>query len=168
MRLRDIGLAALACAGCIAQAQGALATPDPDWKESEVPAPPALRSSGLIPLEMPGSALRFGVDPKSVVLDRDGIVRYVVVASSAQGAVNAMYEGIRCNTGEFRIYARHTPDRGWVMVNNSVWRSLQDAALTSRYSMEIARNGACVGNGPNRSAERIVRDLAGGPDKRFN
>ena len=37
---------------------------------------------GLIPLDIPGSTLRFGVDPASVTIGSDGIVRYVVVASS--------------------------------------------------------------------------------------
>ena len=35
------------------------------------------------------------------------MVRYVVVATSDSGAVNAIYEGIRCDTGRFKVYARH-------------------------------------------------------------
>jgi hypothetical protein len=64
---------------------------DPDWRESEAPPPPALKTDGLIPLEMVGSSLHFGVDPSSVNVGADGIVRYVVVATSSSGAVNGVY-----------------------------------------------------------------------------
>src|SRR5215207_2503732 len=116
---------ALALAAGAAQAQ--LATPNPDWKEADAPAPPALRTVGLVRLDVPESALRFGVDPASVVLTSDGVVRYVVVATSDSGAVNGLYEGIRCSTAETRLYARHNPDSGWVPVKDGQWRSLHEA-----------------------------------------
>jgi hypothetical protein len=163
-RIEALALA-LALAGSVAQAQ--LATPDPDWKEVEVPLPGPLRTAPLIKLEVPQSTLRFGVDPASVALGSDGIVRYVVVATSSTGAVNAFYEGIRCNSGEFRVYARHNPDSGWVPVKDGPWRSLHDR-LPSHHSLVIARTGACMGHGPNRSAAQIVRDLGANVDRRFN
>ena len=39
--------------------------------------------------------------PKDI--GKDGIVRYVVVATSATGAVNAMYEGLRCDRAVLRV-----------------------------------------------------------------
>lgn len=157
-------LLALALAAGAAQAQ--LTPPDPDWKEVEAPPPAPLRTDRLIRLELPGSTLRFGVDPASVVLTSDGVVRYVVVATSDTGAVNAFYEGIRCSTGETRLYARHNPDKGWVPVKDAQWRSLQEAR-PSRHSLVIARTGACVGGAPNQSAAQIVRDLGGSVNWRF-
>lgn len=140
---------------------------DPDWREVDAPTPPAVKTTGLIPLELPGSTLRFGVDPSSVSLDSDGIVRYVVVAASASGAVNGLYEGIRCNTGEFKVYARHNPGSGWVVSKNADWRAFTDVP-SSRHSLLVARSGACIGHGPNRSAAQIVRDLKSPIDSRFN
>lgn len=163
MLLRFFALG-LAFAGSAALAQ--LATPDPDWKESEAPAPPALRLERLVPLEVPSSSLRFGVDPNSVTLASDGVVRYVVVATGSGGAVNAFYEGLRCNTGEVKVYARHNPDSGWVPVRDAQWQPLHNVPH-SRHSLHIARNGACVGHGPNGNAAQIVRDLRSGPDRRF-
>ena len=90
MRLRLFALP-MVFAACTAHAQ--LAPVDPDWRETDAPPPPAIKLDGLIPLDMPRSALRFGVDPASVSLGSDSIVRYVVVAVSATGAVNALYEG---------------------------------------------------------------------------
>ncbi len=164
MRAESIALA-LALAACAAQAQS---TPGgPDWTEAQVPPPPTLQLDGLIQLDMPGSNLRFGVAPGSVNVGADGIVRYVVVASSTTGTVNAMYEGIRCGTGEYKVYARHNPDSGWTPARDTPWRSLHEQPM-SRHSLLIARTGACMGHGANGSAARIVKDLRSPVDSRFS
>lgn len=164
MRRTSCWVLALACAAGVAQAQ--LSPPDPDWKEVDAPQPAPLRRDGLLRIEIPESTLRFGVDPASLTLTSDGIVRYVVVATSSTGAVNGFYEGIRCSTAESRLYARHNPDRGWVPVQDSQWRSLHEAR-PSRHTLVIARNGACLGGAPNQSAAQIVRDLSGSVNWRF-
>jgi hypothetical protein len=156
--------AALALAALSAGAQ--LATPDPDWKESEAPPPPAFDTGRLIELEMPRSGLRFGVDPATVTLSADGIVRYVVVATSSTGAVNAIYEGIRCNTAEVKVYARHNPDSGWTRAAGD-WRALHASYPSSRHSLLIARTGACMGHSPNRTAAQVVKDLRSPVNSRF-
>ncbi len=148
-------------------AQAQLTAVDPDWREAEAPPAPAFKLDGLIPLEMPRSTLRFGVDPASVSLGSDGVVRYVVVATGAPGAVNALYEGIRCNTAEFKVYARYNAGSGWTVAKDSPWRPLRDTQVSS-HSLLIARTGACVGHAPNRSADQIVRDLRAPVDTRFN
>jgi hypothetical protein len=154
---------ALLVAACAAHAQDVQL--DPDWREAQVAPPPAFKPEGLIPLEIPGSALRFGVDPATISVGADRIVRYVVVASSSTGAMNAIYEGLRCNTGEYKVYARHTPS-GWSVAKDAQWRSLHEQPI-SRHSLLIARNGACVGHGTNSPASQIVRDLRSPADRRF-
>jgi hypothetical protein len=94
------------------------------------------------------------------------VVRYVVVATSPSGTVNGMYEGIRCSTGEVKTYARHNPDSGWVPAKGSDWVELRNTP-NSRYSLEIARSGACFGRAPNGSAVQIVNDLKAPIDRRF-
>ncbi|WP_298923869.1 CNP1-like family protein [uncultured Ramlibacter sp.] len=159
--------AALALWAGAALAQFSLSTPDPDWREAEAPPPPAVTTKGLIELDnLPGSSLRFGVDPASVTLGNDRVVRYVVVARSATGAVNAMYEGIRCSEAQVRTYARYNPDSGWVKQESSQWRPLHESI--ARHSLMIARTGACVGQGPNGTAKQIVRDLKSPIDRRFD
>ena len=139
---------------------------DPDWRESAAPPPPALKLDGLIAIELPGSSLRFGVDPASITLGSDGVVRYVVVARSTSGAVNGLYEGLKCSTGEVKVYGRHIPDSGWRATNDAPWRPLHEQA-SSRHSLAIARSGACIGHAPNGSPEQIVRDLRSPIDTRF-
>jgi len=161
-----VSFAALALAGACLAASAQVVPDDPDWKELEAPPPPALRTTGLIPLEVPGTSLRFGIDPASVSVGKDRIVRYVVVATSPSGTVNAMYEGIRCDAAEVRVYARHNPDSGWVAARSADWQPLHSTPNT-RHSLIIARNGVCLGNAPNGNATEIVNDLRAPLERRF-
>lgn len=156
---------ALALASLAASAQPVI--DKPEWKEIEAPPPPAVRTSGLIPLEVPGSSLRFGIDPASISVGSDSVVRYVVVATSSTGTVNAIYEGLRCGTGEVKVYARHNPDSGWVPASKSEWQAVHGTA-NYRYSLQVARNGACFGDGPNGPPSQIARDLRRPPEEKFD
>jgi hypothetical protein len=157
---------ALALAGACLAASAQLVPTDPDWKEVEAPPPPALRTTGLVPLEVPGTTLHFGIDPASVRVGSDGIVRYVVVATSNSGAVNAMYEGIRCDAAQVKVYARHNPDSGWVPAREAQWQPLTGSSAT-RHSLVVAGTGACYGNGPNGNPAQIVQDLRAPVERRF-
>jgi hypothetical protein len=164
--LRSILVAALAAAiaGCTTPKLSISDTPD--WQETEAPPPPALRTQGLIPLDVSGTSLRFGIDPQSITVGQDGVVRYVVVATSSTGTVNAFYEGIRCEGGVVKVYARHNRDSGWVPARGSDWQVLQSVPNT-RHSLYIARNGVCLGRGASGSAAQIVQDLRAPVDTRF-
>jgi hypothetical protein len=132
---------------------------DPDWKESDAPPPPAFSQTRLIPIDMPPYySLRFGVDPQTISITADGIVRYVMVASSASGAVNAMYEGLRCATGEVKTYARASANAQWSIVQNPGWQSLK-GNQSSRHALAFARQGACEGRTTRSSTGAIVNSL---------
>lgn len=156
-------LLALALCGPLAHAQ--LVERDTDWKEAAAPPPPAVQTDRLIPIEMRSSVLRWGVDPASISLGADGVVRYVVVARSDSGTVTALYEGLRCSTAESTVYARHSGGQ-WTPVADRDWQPIHGSSARL-HTLAIARNGACVGHGSNRSAERIARDLAAPADTRF-
>jgi len=130
------------------------------WKESEVPPPPAFDAGRLVTFEgSPGSSLVYGVDPASISISKaDGLVRYVVVASSASGARNVMYEAIRCATGEFKTYARYAPEGQWRMVSNPEWRSMFDN-MPSKHALRLAKAGACDNAAPPASVNQLVRQL---------
>ena len=133
---------------------------DPDWKESEAPPPPAFHSDQLIPIEMPRYvSLRFGVDPATLVITPDGIVRYVMVTKSATGSISAMYEGIRCGRGEVKTYARLSASGHWSPVKDPQWQRLNDN-LPSRHAQALAQQGACEGNSiTGNSTPDIIRAL---------
>ena len=133
---------------------------DPDWKENEAPPPPAFHPDRLIPIDMPRYvSLRFGIDPATLVITPDGIVRYVVVATNTSGSVSAMYEGIRCSSGEVKTYARFSPSGRWSAVKDPQWQALNDN-LPSRHAPALARQGVCDGRAmPASSVAEIVRAL---------
>ena len=162
---REVAAAMLLC--CAAGAWAQLATPDPDWKESGAPPAPAFDVKRMLPLDMPRSGLSFGIDPATVSLGADGVARYVVIATSPSGAVNAIYEGIRCSASQVRIYAQYNPASGWVTQPDSAWQSLQELK-NSRHSQVIARTAVCLGNTNKPSAAHIVRDLRAPADGRLN
>ena len=147
-----------------ASAQGFI---DPvDWKEIDVPPPPAFDVTKLVTFDVTvNSALTYGVDPASVTISKvDGVVRYVLVAFSASGSKNVMYDGLRCSTGEVKTYARYTPDGRWVPVTDPQWRSVFDST-TARHSLRLARAGVCVSGAPVGTVRELVAKLKSPPLK---
>ena len=101
------------CLLMIAPAYAQLADLDPDWKELETKPPATFRTDKLVPIEMPRYlTVKLGLDPDSLTVSSDGIVRYVVVAVSGSGNINAAYEGIWCRAGEVKTYAPATTANG--------------------------------------------------------
>ncbi len=150
-------LAQLLVMSCALQAQQ---LESQDWKESDVPPPPAFDLGKLLSFEVsPMSSLVYGVDPATLSISRsDSLVRYVVVATSPSGVRNIMYEGIRCSTGEFKSYARYTSDGRWLAVSNPQWRSMFEA-MPSRHALQFAKAGGCDGAAPASSVQELVRRL---------
>lgn len=164
-KLVCLGLAALIL-GVSSNVIGQVFVEDPDWKEVDVPTPPSFNKDKLIFVTMPPYVtLRFGVDPATLTITHDGVIRYVMVAQSlgGSGTFTAMYEGIRCAAGEFKTYARFNASGQWVPVSNPQWRALTDNN-TSKHALALARQGACDGRSARaRSVQSIVSALKNPP-----
>ena len=117
---------------------------DADWKESDTPAPPPFDIGKLVQFEVSStSSLVYGVDPASIrISQRDGLVRYVIVALNSSGASNVMYEALRCSTAQVKTYARYSATGGWRSLDNPQWTSLY-ANMPSRHALAFAKAGAC-------------------------
>ncbi len=127
---------------CTAMAQ--VPSDNPDWAEEAFSAAPAFSSAALIPIDMPAYvSVKVGVDPVTLTVGGDGVVRYVVVMTNATGNVNAAYEGIRCATDEVKVYARQGASGQWTNVTTPQWKGLNDNT-PSRHAYAIARQGACA------------------------
>ena len=140
--------------------QAQVAPDDPDWKESEAPPAPTFSTDKLLPLAMPPYvSVKFGIDPATLAISPDGIVRYVVVTQNGSGTVNAMYEGIRCATGEVKTYARANDARTWSTVTEPTWRGLTDN-LPSKHAWVFAHQAACDGRATTaNSTAAIIKAL---------
>ena len=137
-----------------------LADLDPDWKELDIRPPAGFQTRNLVPVEMPRYvSVKIGVDPDSLVVSPDGIVRYVVVAVSPGGNINAAYEGIWCRAGEVKIYARAGSDQKWDAVPDPQWTKL-NSSQPSMHALALARQGVCDGrSAAAHSPQDIVRKL---------
>jgi hypothetical protein len=157
MQALKVGLAACLLGSGLVMAQ--LLPESPDWRESEVPPPPAFDLKRLIRVPGPdGSSLKFGIDPETVAVTPEGIVRYVIVASSPDGGRNVMYEGIRCSAGQYRLYARHNESGGWTALKEGEWQPLYGSPA-SRHALTLSLAGVCKDRAVNRTAANIVRTL---------
>lgn len=131
---------------------------NPDWAEQAVPAPPAFSTEQLIAIDMPAYvSLKVGVDPQTIVVGTDGVVRYVMVMRNATGSSNAVYEGLRCITDEVKTYARLSASGTWSIQENPVWRAVSDN-MPSRHAQAFARQGACQ-NQLATSKQEIIEAL---------
>lgn len=141
----------------VVQAQPAF--DEPEWAETQVPPPPAFDMKKLVAVDVPGSTLAYGVDPASIQISKkDGIVRYVMVAASASGTRNVMYEGLRCSTGEFKTYSRYSPEGKWNPVADSPWRSVF-GNMPSKHALQFAKAGACDGATAAITVDELVSRL---------
>ena len=140
---------------------------DVDWKEVEPSSAPAFNRERLVRFDALGSSdMRFGVDPATVSLGSDGVVRYVMVVTSPSGALNASYDGVHCHRGEFKNYARWSPasasgEGHWNMAEQPEWRSLSSGHAT-RPALALARAAFCEGAAPNGSVDKMLRELRQG------
>lgn len=135
-----------------------------DWKEDAPPPPPSYSLDHLIEIEMPRtSTVKMGVDPATISVNvQTGIVRYVVVTRGSS-AVNATYEGIRCATAEYRVYARQVQGSPWTPSTESAWKPMMGQnTVMVRHPYQLARGGLCNGTTVRHSVAEIVRALKTG------
>jgi hypothetical protein len=163
LRPRYTAYALAACAALTALAVLAL-LPSPVRAQvgssaSAAPTPPRFDAARAIALDLPPSAsMRVGVDPQTISIGTDGVVRYVVVAQSSSGLVNAFYEGIKCESAEVIRYAHTLGDAPWTLAQDPPWAPLSDNR-PSRHALQFGRQAACEGFTPRRTTRDIVDAL---------
>lgn len=150
------GVLVLAATACWAQQRR---VPEPvEWVEESAPAAPAFSKEQLIPIDMPHHvSVKVGIDPNTLVVGADGVVRYVVVMTNATGSMNAIYEGIRCTTDEVKTYARFSASGEWRPVAEPKWQGINEN-MPSKHAFAIARQGACEARLSTSKAE-VLRAL---------
>jgi len=116
-----------------------------DLKESALRLPAYPKADGLIGFFVSGAtSFRFFIDPASLSLEPDGVVRYTLIARSPSGVANVSYEGIRCATGSYKVFA-HGNDGRWT-VRQSEWRDIEPRDI-QRWHNELRSQYFC----PNRA-----------------
>lgn len=130
------------------------------WDGQKTVLPPYPKGGNLAPFYVGPSAFSFFVDPASVTVGQDGVVRYTLIARSASGATNVSYEGIRCDRYEGRVYAFGRSDGGWSQATYSQWTPIDRLASSPQTS--LADDFFCSQRGPVRTTEDALAALARG------
>jgi hypothetical protein len=138
------------------QAAGQAYVPKSDWeqeqerrdrKDSEVKLPAYPKADGPIEFFVSGAtSFRFFVDPASLSVEPDAVVRYTLVARSPSGVSNVSYEGIRCGKDpQYTVIALGNDGR-WA-ARESEWRPIEFMSI-QRWHNELFRRYFC----PNGAA----------------
>jgi hypothetical protein len=97
------------------------------WKEEAVTALPAYPAdTDLLAVALPKDAPgRLYVDPRSLSVGTDGVIRLILVIETRGGTRNVFYDGIRCQTREHKTYAVGTPERSLTGLKDPRWQPIR-------------------------------------------
>jgi len=126
-----------------------------NWKEGEIKLPAYPRTESLIEFEVAGS-FRFFIDPASLAVGPDGVVRYTLVARSPAGYANITYEGMRCSTLSFKVFASGN-DGKWTE-RHADWRRIEPKSMNDSH-YQLRTNYFCPDRRPIDSAAEGVEAL---------
>lgn len=105
-----------------------------DFKEADLPLPALPDKQALIEFFVSGaSSFRFFIDPASLSVGQDHVVRYTLVARSPSGFENISYEGIRCEAGTYKVFAWGN-DGQWKR-SNSEWQEILPKSVQRWHSV---------------------------------
>jgi CNP1-like family len=123
----------------------------------QLPAPP--KPGDLLEFD-PGrpATLRFYIDPTSLSVGTDAIVRFTVVVRGDGSASNVSYEAIRCKTRERKIYAYGRADGTWSAVRAPQWTVLSSFSIDG-YRFVLYENYFCPSRQIIASAREGVEAL---------
>jgi hypothetical protein len=100
---------------------------------------------------------KFAVDTESILIGADGVTRYIVVISSPSGSVQAKYEGIRCDSFQWRLYGTLEND-AWRENPLSTWRKIQ-SNVPNRYQAALAQGAFCNFSSQEKNIKKIIQSL---------
>jgi CNP1-like family len=111
-------------------------TEQKESKEIEVALPAYPEDSALLEFQLRrNSANRYYVDRNSISIGPDRVVRYSANVKSPSGAVNTSYEGMRCKTSEYRVYAYGINNGEWTKAHDSQWRRIERSSADFRFTL---------------------------------
>jgi hypothetical protein len=157
----------LAAAALLAGCSGAPL--ESDWErahrevvqaEDAVQLPAYPRASDLVEFSVPDArGFRFFLDASSLSVGRDGVIRYSFIGRSPAGAENVSFEGLRCRTGEYRVYAIGRPEaRSWSAAPGQ-WQAVSTAG-TGRWRAALRTDYFC--REPVRDADDALQRVRQG------
>ncbi len=139
-------LMGLVVSGAVSAGLGLRDNDDPDapkWEEDSVQPPAFPLEANLREFYVSATtAHKFYIDASTLSVGKDGVVRYVLVVRTSGGATNTTYEGMRCESGEYKLYATGHRDGTWAMARRGEWSRIVNKP-TNRHHAALARDYFC-------------------------
>ena len=100
---------------------------------------------------------KFAIDTDSILIGADGVTRYIVVLSSPSGSQQTQYEGIRCDSFQWRLYG--TLENGiWKENPLGSWKNIQ-SDIPNRYQASLAQGAFCNFSSQEKNIKTIIHSL---------
>ena len=115
----------------------------------------------------PVTTNRFAIDPASLRVERERVVQFTLIVTSASGVRNVSYEALRCDRGDQRLLAIARADGSWSVLRNSQWRHLNTEDTVNRHHPELFARLCSGGAAASLDAARLVQRLRSGPERRY-
>lgn len=133
--------------------------PGREWEEQAVRLPAYPRGDNLVDLDTNYPGYRYYIDPASVsVGKKDQVARYTVIIESTDGVRNVFYEGMRCNSRQYKTYAYGSADGPFHEMPDSDWQEIRSEAAF-RYRSDLVEFYMCDGPIVRFNAKEIVKRI---------
>jgi hypothetical protein len=133
------------------------------WMEIAMQLPAAPTPKNLLPVYVsPTATQSFTIDVTSLTIGADGVIRYTMVATSATGAKNISYEGIRCLSREKKVYAFGHQDGSWSRSRRDQWEPIMSNAANRQHA-SLATDYFCDGKMIAGKADQILEKMRNRP-----
>jgi hypothetical protein len=139
--------------------------PGQSWHEGDFALPPMPAESDLIAIkifQMPH--YRYYIDGRSLnVGAKDNVARYTVIIEPPGGLMNVFYEGIRCDTKQYTMYASALWGEAFNPLPDNQWKAINDKGVNV-YRHDLFEYFLCNNSLIKADKKDIVRALKSPPD----
>lgn len=119
-----------------------------EWAEEKVDLPEFPLKERMLKIEFNRIDTRFDyfIDPETLSVGEDGVVRYVILLRSKSGTENIMFEGIRCTQREYKTVAFGTADAKFRPLKSAAWKDIPNTG-NNWYRYDLWERFLCVSGG---------------------
>lgn len=135
---------------------------DKAWVEVAAQLPAYPRTENLLPFTVSSATSnQHFIDAASISVGEDQAIRYTVVIVTVGGAKNVSFEGLRCESGERRLYAYGHPDGTWSKARNAGWEGVKFRSLLS-YQKALYEDYFCPNGLRVKDSQEAIENLRRG------
>lgn len=148
--------------------QGTPFVEPPPWKENVPQLPVYPQNDRLLefPADAPGYDFHVFIDPDSLSVGGDRVVRYTLVIVSSSGARNVSFEGVHCGKHEYRRYA-YGFEGTWHPIDASPWQRVTNDGM-DHYRYVLYWDYLCNPLRTNLDAGEMIRRIRSSSGSAFH